>query len=425
MSSRYRRVDRTLIFGLLVGLLGVSQLAIPITGGFATARPALPVSGSAAKEFPGLALFTAAWGTGRTRHVPASIDATGVSDVTQALNAFLTSTPTNSTVEFPANGKYRIEGTLSVRGKTDLVIDGNNSTFFATTNGLGGPPPPNCQGNGPCHPDRGRMQWDFQSDTNLYVHDTNVIGASTASGLGGTYIVAYEAQHAYNVGSGHNIVLDHVTAKNTWGDLVYIGGGASNKPATNVVVADSTLDGASRQCVTVVDASHVLIVHNSIGLQRGCTRSLFDFEANIPSSVITYVTIKGNLLGHSRLATFSDGGAAATEHDITIDGNRMDNAVFSVNVLGFPHAHRANFRVTNNVGTNAHNQGSMHFEYVDGLFVSGNTQPYTPANWPRRSYLGSQAPVWAHCSRNVRVSGNHFTPRPARMAEVANNMFGC
>jgi hypothetical protein len=367
----------------------------------------------------------AAWGAGRVVHVPASIDATGATDVTAPLNAFMKSVGKDRTIMFPANGRYRIEGTLTIRGKTNQVIDGNNSTFFATTNGLAGPPPPNCQGNGPCHPNRGRMQWNFQSDTNLYVHDTNVIGASTDPGLGGTYIDAYEAQHAYNIGSGHNVVLDHVTAKNTWGDLVYIGGGISNKPATNVVVADSTFDGASRQCFTVVDARHVLISNNSIGLHRGCTRSLFDFEANVSSSVIAYVVIKGNQLGHSRMSTFNDGGAAATEHDITIDGNVMDNASFSVNVQGFRYAHRRNFRVTNNVGTNAYNQGSMHFEYVDGLVVSGNTQPYRSDGWPQRSYLGSQAPVWANCSSNVRVSGNHFTPRPAHMNEYANHNSGC
>jgi hypothetical protein len=424
MSSRYRRVDRTLIFGLLVGLLGVSQLAVPIAGGFATAEPAAPAAALAAKGFPGMSTF-AAWGTRTTFHVPASIDATGVTDVTQPLNAYLSGIHKDSTVVFPANGRYRIEGTLSVYGKTDFVIDGNNSTFFATTNGLAGPPPPNCQGNGPCHPNRGRMQWDFQSDTNLYVHDTNVIGASTASGLGGTYIVAYEGQHAYNIGSGHNIVLDHVTAKNTWGDLVYIGGGNANKPATNVVVADSTFDGASRQCFTVVDASHVLISNNSIGLQRGCTRSLFDFEANVSSSVISYVAIKGNRLGHSRMSTFNDAGAAATEHDITVDGNTMDRAVFGVNVQGFRNSHRANYRFTNNVGTNAYNQGSMHIEYVDGLVVSGNTQPYRPDAWPQRGYLGSQAPVWVNCSSNVHVGGNHFRPRPVGMGEFVSHQSHC
>jgi hypothetical protein len=424
MSSRYRRVDRTLIFGLFVGLLGVSQLAIPITGGFAQTPPPAPASASAATGNAYLETFEA-WGAGKIHPVPASIDATGVTDVTQPLNAFLNGLHKGSTVVFPANGNYRIEGTLTVRGKTDFVIDGNNSTFFATTNGLAGPPPPNCQGNGPCHPNRGRMQWDFENDTNLYVHDTNVIGASTAPGLGGTYIVAYEAQHAYNIGSGHNVVLDNVTAKNTWGDLVYIGGGESNRPATNVIVADSTLDGASRHCFTVVDASHVLIVHNSIGLQRGCTRSLFDFEANVPSSVITYVTIKDNRLGHSRMSTFNDAGAAATEHDITIDGNTMDQASFRVNVEAFRSSHRSNFRVTNNVGTNAYNQGSMHFEYVDGLVVSGNTQPYRPDGWPRRSYLGAQAPVWTNCSTNLHVSGNRFTPRPPRMHELADHNYKC
>jgi hypothetical protein len=416
MPLRYRKVDRTLIFGLLVALLGATQVAAPLADGFASARPTARVS-PAPFAFP--------WGTDRVSRVPSTIDATGATDVTQPLNAYLNNVHRGTTVLFAKNGRYRIEGTLVVYGKTDVAIDGNNATFFATTNGLAGPPPPNCQGNGPCHPNRGRMQWDFESDTDLYVHNTNVIGSSTAAGVGGTYIVAYEAQHAYNIGSGHNIVIDHVTAKNTWGDLMYIGGGNANKPATDVVVANSTLDGASRQCFTVVDASHVLIYHNSIGLHLGCTRSLFDFEANVASSVISYVDIQGNLLGHSHFNTFNDGGAAASEHDITVDGNTMYKAVFGVNVLGYRHSPRSNYRITNNVGTNEYNQGSMHFEYVDGLVVTGNTQPYRADGWPQRGYLGSQAPVWAKCSSNVHVSANHFTPRPARMGEFANHMSGC
>ena len=349
--------------------------------------------------------------------VPLSIDDTGTADVTVPLNAYLSSVPDDTIINFPANGRYRIEGTLVVSGKSSITINGNGATFFATTNGLAPPPPPGCQGTGPCNPNRGRMQWDFESDVNLLVHDTNVIGSATNPGVDGTYKVAYEAQHAYNIGSGTGITLDHVTAQNTWGDLVYIGGGGANVPAADVTVENSTLDAASRQCFSVVDAEHVLIQNNTIAQHFGCTRSLFDFEANSTTSIIADVTIYNNLLGRSHFYTFNNAGGGAIEHDITLDSNRMDGEIFGVNVLGFATARRSNYRITNNVGMDEHNQGSMIFKYVDGLVVSGNTQPFTSAPWPQRDYLGVQAPVWYQCSTAVVVSGNNFTPRPPGMPE--------
>jgi len=400
-TQKGRRRDG-LIFGLLLGLIGTSQAAVAMTG-----------STSA-----GAAAFT-------TSHVPTSIDAGGVTDVTHALDAYLAAVNSNTTVVFPVNGRYRIEGTLLIRGKDSVTIDGNNSTFFAMTSGLAGPPPPNCHGNGPCHPNRSRMQWDFESDTNLYVHDINVIGASTNPGTAGTHQLAYEAQHAFNIGSGNNVVLDHVTAKNTWGDLVNIGGGISNRAATNVTVSNSTLDGASGQCVAIVDASHVLIEHNSIGLHAGCKRSLFDFEANVPSNVITYITIEGNQLGQSRFSTVADAGSSATEHDITIDNNHMRREPLVILVKGYPTARRSNYRITNNVGVNGHNQGSMSFTYVDGVVISGNTQPFRADNWPRISWLGAQAPVWLNCSTNISVTGNDFTPRPIGMPQYVSHHVKC
>jgi hypothetical protein len=67
----------------------------------------------------------------------------------------------------------------------------------------------------------------------------------------------------------------------------------------------------------------------------------------------------------------------------------------------------------------------MHFECVDGLVVSGNTQPYRSDGWPQRGYLGSQAPVWTNCSTDLHVSGNDFNPRPAHMHELADHKSGC
>jgi hypothetical protein len=56
--------------------------------------------------------------------VPTSIDASGRSDVTVALNAFFRGLPPSSTVAFPNNARYRVEGVLELRNRQHLTIDG-------------------------------------------------------------------------------------------------------------------------------------------------------------------------------------------------------------------------------------------------------------------------------------------------------------
>src|SRR5438067_7537181 len=75
-----------------------------------------------------------------TYNVPATIDSTGTTDVTQKLVDFFASVPDGSTIAFPAGGKYRIEGTLPISNRHNLVFDGNGAEFIARTDGSGVPP---------------------------------------------------------------------------------------------------------------------------------------------------------------------------------------------------------------------------------------------------------------------------------------------
>lgn len=362
--------------------------------------------------------------SGLTKTVPSTIDSTGAQDVTTSLNSFLSGLANNTTVNFAVNGRYRIEGTLLLSQKSGITINGNGSTFFATTNGSAvepSPCDPKTQGYTFCYPNRARMQWDFESDVNLLVENTNVVGASTNPGTNGTYLVQYEGQAGYEIGSGDGITLNNVTAKNTWGDLVYVGGGNSHIAATNVLVQNSTLDGSSRQCMSVVDGDHVSVLNNHIAMTTGCRMALFDLEDNTSSDQITFINIHDNDLGVSRFATLDNAGSQpGTQHDITFDGNRMHNQRIYVDVYGLPNGHRQNYHITNNVGSTVANSGIIFLRYVDGAVVTGNTQSFN-TSWPVRTYLVSQAPIWTNCSTNVSVANNIFNPLPTGMPVIFNH----
>src|ERR1700722_19045870 len=56
--------------------------------------------------------------------VPGTIDYTGKTDVTNALQNFLDHLPDNRTVLFHKNGRYRVDGTLYVTDRNGLTFDG-------------------------------------------------------------------------------------------------------------------------------------------------------------------------------------------------------------------------------------------------------------------------------------------------------------
>ena len=62
--------------------------------------------------------------------VPGSIDYTGKTDVTGALQNFLDHLPDNRLVRFHRNGRYRVEGTLYVTNHNGLTFDGQNATYL-------------------------------------------------------------------------------------------------------------------------------------------------------------------------------------------------------------------------------------------------------------------------------------------------------
>jgi len=59
-------------------------------------------------------------------YTPTGIDQTGVSDVTEELRAFFETVPDGSTVRFPADASYRVEGTLLFPDRHDFTIDRDN-----------------------------------------------------------------------------------------------------------------------------------------------------------------------------------------------------------------------------------------------------------------------------------------------------------
>ncbi len=214
-----------------------------------------------------------------------------------------------------------------VKNRKNVTIEGQGATFFAKSNGVVTAPKGCVQQASTCrYPNRTRSQLSFESDTNLVVRDVNVVGSNSHSGPNGDYNGSLEAQHAFQILGGRDILLDHVSGQNVWGDLVNVGAApnGSLRSPTNVTVQNSSFHGASRQGWSITNGQHVTFANNTLASVR---RSLIDVEANVKSDQIAFVTIRDNQLGSYRFCTFTNFGAPADEHDFVFSGNHSIGAI--------------------------------------------------------------------------------------------------
>ncbi len=308
-----------------------------------------------------IAVGMAAFGTASPAHAATvtatGIDATGTQDDTAALQELIDGLPDGSTLSFAPGGRYRIEGTLHVQKKRDLVIEGNGALFFATTTG-----------------DRGRSQWSFEGGSNIVVRNVIVKGANPHGGAGsGGYVMTLEAQHAFNIWSTDGLELSHVTATDTYGDFVYVGR-QWGRLATNIYVHDSTFLRSGRQGISVTGGDGVRIIHNVI---NDIQRSTFDLEPNGATWGALNVDIEYNTIGIGRLNLLSSAGTGPVSN-VTFAHNRLNRPVHMV-VRANDGGRRGPFTIKDNVATqvwgSAEGSAALSFANVDGLTVAGNTIP--------------------------------------------------
>jgi parallel beta helix pectate lyase-like protein len=322
----------------------------------------------------------------RTVTVPASIDASGATDVTNALQTFISKTPNGSTVVFPPGAQYRIEGTVHVMHRDNLAFEGTGAKVFATTRG-----------------DRERSQFLVRDSANIKFHGLEVVGAHPDGGMDdSSYDSELEAQHAFQLEGVRNLELDAVKAHDVYGDFVYITrDNVTRTWSDGVWVHDSTFARNGRMGIAITAGRHVVIERNSISDTR---RSTIDLEPSASSGGAEYVRIDSNRIYRGRLNFVSAGKSLSTRtndiHDITITRNVLKGHILNVMVATREtyNQRRANFTVVGNTSdTPAYGTPPLRFWYVDGVRVQNNRQPT------------KLKPVTiAYCTDAV-VSGNFFS----------------
>jgi hypothetical protein len=317
--------------------------------------------------------------TTATYSVPSSIDASGASDVSAALNAFIKSVPDGSTIVFRAGGTYRLDQGLALYNRHDLVFEGNGATLRANNPGstwISGPFNVNSQ------------RTSFGQNSHITIRNFNLVGSNPntttiySPGSG-------ENQHGVGIWGGSYIEVAHNTISHTYGDGVYVSGNDdTHVSADSVWIHDNTVSYAGRSGIAITAGTNVLIEGNSfdkVGLH------VFDIEPDWSYQVNAYVTFRANSAGSYSLTTADVGfffavnapnAPGSTIRDVTVTGNTVTGTAragydgtprgLNTRVSG---ARRQNIAFTDNTSTTAAVGPVLYFANVDGVTVTGNRQP--------------------------------------------------
>lgn len=290
--------------------------------------------------------------------MPASIVGDCSADVTADLQSWLDSTPDNARLMLRRRACFRIEGTLKLVDRHDLVVDGLDATLKATTRGSGG----RLQV-------RARSQVNIVNSRNVTVRNLNVHGANPDAGTStAAYHPALEAQHAFALMRDDGVTLDHVTASDVYGDFVYVGG-ATGHPSRRITITDSHFERSGRQGISITNGNDVQIVGNTIG---DVARSLIDLEPNLGSDEARNIRIANNTTGAARNFWIADKGSGINIGDVTVTHNVMQAPTGGlVFVYGPKRGKRGPFTFTGNV---LQVTGAVSDEGTVGAFVFSNAR---------------------------------------------------
>jgi hypothetical protein len=316
--------------------------------------------------------------------VPASIDATGSRDVTQELNAVIATAPAGATVRFPAGGRFRVDGIVFVSGRHDVTIDGRGSTLVAPTDGSATPVPRyNFRAAWP----RLRQHVDIEDSTGIKVRDLTVVGPNPT----GEFMARLEGQAGFTITRSNDVTLDHVTARATYGDGVYIVG-----HSTGVRVRNCTLDHNGRQGVAVTDGVDITVERCSI-VASG--RSAIDLEP--AKGAARSVHARDNQVRDATNFLLAAGGAGVNVGDVWLERNHVVGGRGVSVYAGQKRFLRSGIHVIDNTGegtSKGFSQTLMRFERFDGVEVKGNKQAVGKG----------VSPIVLLDSCNPDVSGNDF-----------------
>ena len=305
--------------------------------------------------------------------VPASIDPTGGTEVSDALQQWLASIPAASaakpiTVRFQPNATYWVDYGLILQRKatgiggivaamwksvpafnlSNVTLDLNGATLQQRTT------TPWRYGSGDVLD--ARKRWGnpmifTAGATNVRITNGTLVGSQT----GGRYDPNREDWMGILIGGDNDddmaatMRVDHMTIRNVWGDFIYLASQTSRgKLLKDVTIEDNTLRSSGRHGMVIHGGTNLMIRRNTM---TGVGRFVFDSEP-APVHGWSGVTITDNTGTAGSLGYFQFvGNAQSVATGLTISNNSITSGHYAIDITNGAPAARSGVTITGNRST--------------------------------------------------------------------------
>lgn len=332
---------------------------------------------------------------GTAVYVPGSVAGDCSRDVTKDLNSWFASVPDGSTMVLGAAACYRVDGTLRLQDRRDLVVSGNGAVVRAMS-------------TPPLLPKITRQMWLIRGGSNITLRDLTVQGTNPKP----VYNVQREWLPLIEISGAMNVLVDHVTGRNSWGDFVFItpdvrrivsSDGRGAVLPVGVTIRGSSASVIGRHAVTCNGCDQVLIDGNTftdIGYQ------VLDIEVEALTWHARDITFSNNTIGgRLALSVFASGDNTGEDVSrVTLRANTMLTAPVScappVEVIA-TRTRRSDFVITGNRFLTLSN--AVRLGGITGAVVTGNTVTVSDAGC-----TNPRVAVVASALRSASVTQNFF-----------------
>jgi hypothetical protein len=256
-----------------------------------------------------------------------------------------------------------VDRELLVSHRHGLELDGNGSTFRRVAQTAPELRRPNSN-----------PHWTFRHDTDVTIHDMQVVGLNSGDGLGDLLF-----EYAYGFFDVDGLVMRNVSADNVFGDGALIGGEGADVCVRRSSILNVSVNGAGRQGIALVCADGAVL--KGIHLQRVGAVGI-DLEPNGATSYVRNIEIAQSEID-ARVLAFAALGAQDVSN-VAIHDNvvRAQNRSYPwISVVSPPSQRlRRNWSVLRNAVLQPRSSNSMLFSGVDGADVGDNRAPTGPSS---------------------------------------------
>ena len=293
--------------------------------------------------------------------MPSTIDATGTSDVSAALNSFVAGVADGSAIVFPAGATYRLDQGIQFASRHNLVFVGNGTTLtvgagvsgdnqLASTFVLG---------------HRYGGFWEG-NNTDIAIRDFILVGNSTTPGV---FNSAAEHLASFEVEGSTRVEISNCRSSGYYGDFVKVGDNSMS-----VWVHNNTVPTVGRNGGTIISGRDITFEQNTFGTVGYC---VFDIEPNTVSEATYNAKFLANTAVSWDCAFLSVEGShtGATIDGVVAAGNTVTGDSIYTVVDNGGTARMKNISFTGNTGMKTVDGPVLTFAHIDALTVADNVQP--------------------------------------------------